>query len=341
MTGQKESIAKKSQACLLMSIEEAFYAISASHVKEVMELPALQKSGGTPSYIAGFVNVRGDITVVLDLRVCLGHAEQPYSLKDHLILVKGETRVFGLLTPEIQDLQQLAVSEAAEVELHSVRPLFHFISSMAKYKEQIVFLIDPYEMEKYILDITPEPFNLKSLEAIEKRSGFATLKAEERKIFIERAKQLTERIQLTYQPTQFSLLAVVELKKEYFAIDIIREFCPISDFTPIPCAPPFIFGFFNLRGHVLPIIDLWSILQGQKNELIESSKILIVEFQDTLIGILVDNVVNLIFSNVADYRTVPLSVKVISDAFIKSTVKYEKEVIPVLDLIKMLKSVQP
>ncbi len=341
MTEQEDIVMTEKTTHLLISIEKTFYVLDALDVREILELPALQYLKGSPSYIAGFVNVRGEVIAALDLRICIGESFQNHSLKDLLIIVKGENYTFGLVTPEVQDLVQLNISkESSEKIVNKIAPLFSFLSHIAKYQEQIAFLINPALLEKHIFQTIPEAFKLLAVESLENKMSSLPINEEEQKIFRERAKRLTEQVSATLPIDQLNLLTIIELKGEYFALETIRELSPLKDFTPIPYAPPYVFGFFNLRGHVLPIIDILQILQGKKNEAKENSKILIVDFDNASIGILVDDVVNLIFSNPMDYRSVPLSVKVISEKFIKNTIKYEKEVIPILDINKILRSIQ-
>lgn len=337
----EENIAIEKTTCLLISIESTLYAINALNVREILELPAFQYVKGLPLYIAGFVNVRGEIMVILDLRVCLGEPFQMHSLKDHLIIVEGEKFAFGLVTPEIRDLIQLDVSQVDfEAAVKKIVPLFPFLSTIAKYQEQIVFLIDSLALERYVFKEVPEVFKPSNLETLENKMANLPIDPEEQKIFHQRAKRLIEKVEVSLPAEQVNLLTIIELNEEYFALETIRELSPLLDYTPIPYAPSYVFGFFNLRGHVIAIIDILQILQGKKNEIKKTSKVMIVDFDNTSVGVLVDDIVDLIFSNPADYRSVPISVKVISEKFIKNTIKYEKEVIPILDIGKILKSIQ-
>lgn len=341
MEDQTEITVTERNTCLLISVENTFFAMNALNVQEILELPALQYVDGAPPYIAGFVNMRGDIIVVLDLRICLGKRFQSYSLVDHLIIVKGENYLFGLVTPEVHDLVQLDILKtSSEAMLSKIAPLFPFITTIGKFHEQIVFLVDTILLEKHLLQVSPELFKSLKIESLEDKSSVFLIESYEQNIFQERARRLIDKVVFSQQSEQLILLTVILLKQEYYAVETIREFCSINEYTLIPCAPPYVFGFFNLRGHVLPIIDVWQILQGEKNQLNADSKVLIVEFEGSSVGVLVDNVENLMFSNPLDHRTVPLSIKIVGEAFVKNTVKYEKEVIPILEISKILKSIQ-
>lgn len=86
------------------------------------------------------------------------------------------------------------------------------------------------------------------------------------------------------------------LAGERFAVDIldIHEIIEVSLMTLIPLAPAFVRGIVNLRGSVLPVIDLAVRLGRTRQELSKRSCIVVVEAkiegQGQLIGMLVDEV---------------------------------------------------
>jgi len=57
--------------------------------------------------------------------------------------------------------------------------------------------------------------------------------------------------------TLFELLEF-RLAQERYAVETryVREVYPLKDLTPLPCTPPFVLGVVNVRGHILPVLDL-------------------------------------------------------------------------------------
>ena len=86
------------------------------------------------------------------------------------------------------------------------------------------------------------------------------------------------------------------LNAEMFAIGIlnIKEIIEYGSVTEIPMVPPFIRGVINLRGAVVPVIDLASRFGGKRSEVSRRTCIVIVEVADADrrqdVGILVDAV---------------------------------------------------
>lgn len=84
---------------------------------------------------------------------------------------------------------------------------------------------------------------------------------------------------------------IFKLKDEYYGIDInnVKSIEKAQDFTRVPNAKNFIKGVINLRGEVIPVIDLRKRLGFQEKEEDSNSRIIIVMLYDIQIGLLVDS----------------------------------------------------
>jgi len=86
------------------------------------------------------------------------------------------------------------------------------------------------------------------------------------------------------------------VNQENFAISIldVKEIIEISSVTRVPMTPAYIHGVINLRGNVVPVIDLSARLGHDRTEISKRSCIILVEIEladsSQLIGMLVDEV---------------------------------------------------
>lgn len=84
--------------------------------------------------------------------------------------------------------------------------------------------------------------------------------------------------------------------KERFGVNIldVKEIIEIANVTRVPLTPDYIHGVINLRGNVVPVIDLSARLKHHAAELTKRSCIVLVEItaaeESQLIGMLVDEV---------------------------------------------------
>jgi purine-binding chemotaxis protein CheW len=80
------------------------------------------------------------------------------------------------------------------------------------------------------------------------------------------------------------------LASEHYGIELsyIREIHPLSEFTALPCTPPFVLGLANVRGQVLSIIDIKKLFDLPEKGLTDLNKVIIVQANQMEVGILAD-----------------------------------------------------
>ena len=82
------------------------------------------------------------------------------------------------------------------------------------------------------------------------------------------------------------------LGAETYAVESkhIREVFPLPPLTPLPCVPPFVRGIINVRGRIVSIIDLKSILGLPDTELSPSCSVIILQSKGNEFGLLADEI---------------------------------------------------
>ncbi|MEX0804168.1 MAG: chemotaxis protein CheW [Candidatus Binatia bacterium] len=87
-------------------------------------------------------------------------------------------------------------------------------------------------------------------------------------------------------------IEVVEfgLAQERYALPTaaVREVFPLKDLTPLPCTPPFIVGVINVRGQILPVIDIKKFFDLPQQGITDLHKVIIVHHDEMDLGILAD-----------------------------------------------------
>ncbi len=97
-------------------------------------------------------------------------------------------------------------------------------------------------------------------------------------------------------------LIIFKLGREEYGMDILRvqEIKRMMGITRVPSTPTFIRGVINLRGSVLPVIDLRTRLGLAENDLTEAARIIVVLVNDGIVGFIVDEVVEVTTINTQD-----------------------------------------
>ena len=100
-------------------------------------------------------------------------------------------------------------------------------------------------------------------------------------------------------------LIIFKLGREEYGMDILRvqEIKRMMGITRVPSTPQFIRGVINLRGSVLPVIDLRTRLGLAENDLTEAARIIVVLVNDGIVGFIVDEVVEVTTINTQDMES--------------------------------------
>ena len=132
------------------------------------------------------------------------------------------------------------------------------------------------------------------------------------------------------------------LGEEVFAMDIrtVREIIQHTAMTKVPLMPDFVQGVINLRGAVVPVIDLQSRFGRLKTQVGKKTCIVIFDAgQDgerVELGLMVDAVSEVVDIASADIEPTPSFGTSIAREFIQGVGKVENEFIPIIDTDKAL-----
>ncbi|MGI8504859.1 MAG: chemotaxis protein CheW, partial [Hassallia sp.] len=153
---------------------------------------------------------------------------------------------------------------------------------------------------------------------------------EERSIFQKRADNLRIPPE-SHDLKSFITLAVIAFDGNLFGIDlnIVREFTAIRQVTPIPCVSTHIIGNMNLRGEILTLIDIRGLLNLPLMGMANASKAMVVEVEDIVVGVIVEEVCDVMFS------LNPTEIRAMNDKYLQGIAVYDEKIMSILDLPKM------
>ncbi len=131
-----------------------------------------------------------------------------------------------------------------------------------------------------------------------------------------------------------------KLAEEEYGLEILKvqEIIKVMDITHVPRNPPTIKGVINLRGKVIPIIDLRLSFSMEEAEETEKTCIIVVQVGDgkIIMGIVVDEVSEVLDVKGSEIEPPPLMGAAVNTAFILGMAKAKGSVIILLDTDKVL-----
>lgn len=137
----------------------------------------------------------------------------------------------------------------------------------------------------------------------------------------------------------FSSLQIVCFKigNEEYGIDIlqVQEILKLPRVTKLPKSKPYIMGVIDLRGKVLPIVDLSKRFGIDSNRDTENSRAIVVNISGKRVGLGIDSVSHVIKVGANDIEPPPPVVRGISGKYIVGIAKMEDGFIVVLDINQM------
>lgn len=98
-----------------------------------------------------------------------------------------------------------------------------------------------------------------------------------------------------------------KLGNEIYGVNVmqVREVLRYTDIAPVPGAPSYVLGIINLRGNVVTVIDTRARFGIPPAEVTDNTRIMIIESEKHVIGILVDSVAEVADLNTADIDDTP------------------------------------
>jgi purine-binding chemotaxis protein CheW len=128
------------------------------------------------------------------------------------------------------------------------------------------------------------------------------------------------------------------LEGEEYAIDVrlVQEIIRVTEITQVPRAPEFIKGVINLRGRIIPVIDLKLKLGLGEVEIARQTRVVVVRLRERLIGLLVDGASQVLKVPVSSIEAAPEEVVEIAANYIRGVAKLAARLLILVDLQKIL-----
>jgi len=133
-------------------------------------------------------------------------------------------------------------------------------------------------------------------------------------------------------------LATFNLDREEYGVEVrlVQEIRRVSEITVVPRAPAFVRGVINLRGRILPVVDLKKKLGLGEVEIQKASRIVVVRLKERLLGLLVDGASQVLKVPMSRIEPPPDEVVSKGGDTIRGVAKLEGRLVILLDLNRVL-----
>lgn len=140
--------------------------------------------------------------------------------------------------------------------------------------------------------------------------------------------------------TELKRMSTFELSGKSFGLDIsyMSEVIKLPQFTPLPNTNGIYHGVFNLRGEIYPLVDISPVLELAPKKIQEEDMVLIINYEDVLIGILVDKIQSILSYYTKNVKNARGMVSRSLGKFVQGILDYRGEMIHILDLDSLFKT---
>ncbi|HEY5602705.1 MAG TPA: chemotaxis protein CheW [Gammaproteobacteria bacterium] len=128
------------------------------------------------------------------------------------------------------------------------------------------------------------------------------------------------------------------LDAEKYGINVmqVQEVLRVTEIAPVPGAPGYVLGIINLRGNVVTVIDTRKRFGLAPKGLDDSARIVIVESNDQVVGIMVDSVAEVVDLKLSEIESAPNVGTDDGSRFIHGLASQDDEILIIIDLNKVL-----
>ena len=151
---------------------------------------------------------------------------------------------------------------------------------------------------------------------------------------------LLEEIIENEEDTQKDKYLIFSMDKQYYGIDIkyVIEIIGIEPITEVPELPNYIKGVINLRGKIIPVMDVRLKFKKEEKEYDDRTCIIVVEISEICIGLIIDRVVEVASIDEKNISPPPKlsSNKDNANKYIKGIGKIQNEIRLLIDCHKLL-----
>lgn len=250
----------------LLADEE--YAIGIMQVKEIIRVPEITKVPNCEAYVEGVVSIRNYLLPIINLRTYFGMEYQEITDQTRILVVDMGDFTAGIMVDK--------VLEVLRIQTDVIQPLPRFST---QFGEQLTGVAKLNDGKRLIMLF--EPKNMLTVDQYQIISGSQEVRRQDDVVKGLERQAVDEEHLVTFK---------IDTEEYGIKIQDVQEINRMTEVTKIPRAPHYIDGIVNLRGNVIPVLDLRKLFQLGEKELTDATRIIIVDHDGMKTGIVVDSV---------------------------------------------------
>ncbi|OCA97195.1 chemotaxis protein CheW [Clostridium beijerinckii] len=254
---------------IIFSINSVEYAFYISEIKEIIRIPKIAKPPNVSSFIEGVISLRNELIGVINLSKIINMNSESINENGSILIVDIGTLTYGVI-----------VDKVSEVKLIYKKDLLKPSQVVGNIDVKIVKEFGNIDNGKRVVTVldTNNLIDLKELQC--------NLKVDKKE---DVSNNPNKDLLVSKKTTESIVIFKIENEEYGIRINSVEEINIISKITGFPNEENFVEGLVNLRGDMIPIINIRRFfgLDSQYND--SNCKILIVRIKNKKAGIRIDS----------------------------------------------------
>ncbi|MGE4497076.1 MAG: chemotaxis protein CheW, partial [Deferribacterales bacterium] len=243
------------------------YAIEIHRINEIIRLPDFVAVPGLESYVMGIFSLREKVIPLMSLHRKFGKKERPDTEDTRVVIIEIEKTLVGFIADRVSEV--LSVPESSIEEPPKV---------FAESGSEIASIIKAEEGERLVMILESDNLlQAKEVEALRKlaQQEGGSFSMNEASASADEEKQI---VTFTIEDEEYGIF-----------IEKVQEINRYINVTKVPKTPAFVEGIVNLRGEVIPLIDLRKRFELPVREKDEFTRVIIVNLASVRVGFVVED----------------------------------------------------
>lgn len=249
------------------------FGLEIEEVKEIIRFPEIVKVPNVPYYIKGIISLRDTLMPIIDLRAKVNAGSEEITDSTRVVVADINGTLMGLIVDRVY--------EVIRVSKDTIYPPPQVIASGSGEKITGIARLEGGKRIIMLMDLE----DMVSEEVLEELGKHEIGEREE-----------TEGSGYFLEELDEEQMVVFRLGGEQFGVGInqVQEITKLSKITKVPRAPRYVEGVVNLRGDVIPVIDLRKRFDLEAAEYTHSTRIIVSDINKNKVGIIVDEVLEVL-----------------------------------------------
>lgn len=129
--------------CLLATIGDELYAFDLLSIKEILRTAQKERAPGAPDFVAGLINLRGDIVTVIDAARLLGVDDGSDDGERRIVVLEGAQETLGVQVGNLQEVVDYSPGAVQPLQQEGVGSGSKYIKGLLALEDgQLVILLD-------------------------------------------------------------------------------------------------------------------------------------------------------------------------------------------------------